>query len=105
MGVVWILSLASLVLRDIQHVLIFASIVLLIVTPIAYTVDMAPGPMKLVVYANPLSYFLIALHDTVVFGRLPSPEIACAVVLLGSLSVGTGYWIFQKAKQVFFDYA
>ena len=105
MGVVWVLSLASLVIRDIQHILIFASIVLLIITPIAYTVDMAPGPMKLVVYANPLSYFLMALHDAVVFGRVPSFEIMCAVVLLGLISMGGGYWVFQKAKQVFFDYA
>jgi lipopolysaccharide transport system permease protein len=104
-GVVWVLSLASLVLRDIQHILIFASIVLLIITPIAYTVDMAPGPMKLVVYANPLSYFLMALHDAVVFGRFPPSEIIFAVVLLGLISMGGGYWTFQKAKQVFFDYA
>jgi len=105
MGLVWVLSLASLVLRDIQQVLIFSSIVLLIISPIAYTVDMASGPMKIVVYANPLSYFLIALHDIVVFSRAPSLEISCAVVSLGLISLGGGYWVFQKAKQVFFDYA
>ena len=48
---------------------------------------------------------LLALHDAVVFGRFPSPEILCAVVLLGLISMGGGYWVFQKAKQVFFDYA
>ena len=104
-GLVWVLSLASLVLRDIQHVLVFLSIVLLVVSPIAYTVEMAPGPMKIVVYANPLSYFLIALHETVVFGRIPPYEILGAVVALGLASLGAGYWVFQKAKQVFFDYA
>ena len=103
-GVVWVLSLASLVLRDIQQVLVFLSIVLLIVSPIAYTVDMAPGPMKVVVYANPLSYFLIALHETVVFGRVPPVEIMGAVVLLGLIPFGGGYWVFQKAKGVFFNY-
>ncbi len=104
-GIVWMLSLVSVVLRDIQHVLVFTSIVLLIASPIAYTVDMAPGPMKVVVYANPLSYFLIALHETVVFGRVPTVEILGAVVLLGLIAFGGGYWVFQKAKGVFFDYA
>lgn len=104
-GAVWVLSLASLVLRDIRQILAFLSIVLLIVSPIAYTVDMAPGPMKVIVYANPLSYFFMALQDAVVFGRVPAAEILATIVLLGLVSFGGGYWMFQKAKRVFFDYA
>jgi homopolymeric O-antigen transport system permease protein len=103
-GLVWVLSLVSLVLQDIQQVLVFLSTVLLITSPIAYTVDMAPGPMKVVVYANPLSYFLIALHEIVVFGRVPPVGILGAVVLLGLISFGGGYWVFQRAKRVFFNY-
>jgi lipopolysaccharide transport system permease protein len=103
-GVVWVLSLVSLVLRDIQQVLVFLSTLLLIASPIAYTLDMAPGPMKVVVYTNPLSYFLIALHESVVFGRIPPAEVLGAVLLLGLIAFGGGYWVFQKAKRVFFNY-
>jgi lipopolysaccharide transport system permease protein len=104
-GIVWVLSLASLVLPDIQQVLAFTSIVLIIGSPIAYTVDMAPGPMKIVIYVNPLSYFLMAIHEAVVFARFPPIEIMSAVVLLGLFSLGGGYWVFQKAKLMLFDYA
>lgn len=103
-GIVWILSLASLVLRDIQQILAFLSIVLLIVSPIAYTLDMAPGPMKMVIYGNPLSYYLMAIQEAVVLGRTPAMGILSAVVLLGLSSFGIGYWVFRRAKRVFLDY-
>jgi lipopolysaccharide transport system permease protein len=104
-GMVWVLALASLVIRDIQQMLAFFSIVLLIISPIAYTVEMVPDPMRMVVYLNPLSYFFTALQDAVVFGRIPAAHVLAVIILLGSLAFGAGFWVFKKAKQVFFDYA
>ena len=57
-GLAWVLSLASLVLRDVQQLLAFVMVALLIASPIAYTPEMAPGLLKLLVYVNPLSYFV-----------------------------------------------
>ena len=104
-GLAWVLSLASLVLRDIQQILAFVSIVLLIISPIAYTLDMAPGPIRVVVYGNPLSYFLIALHEVLVFGRLPPAGVLATTVCIALSSFCLGFWTFQRAKRLFFDYA
>jgi homopolymeric O-antigen transport system permease protein len=104
-GLVWVLSLASLVLRDIQQILTFVVMALLVLTPIAYTLDMVPRAVAPLVYANPLSYFVILFHDLLVFGRLPPWPIAAAAAALSLLSFCAGYWAFQRVKLVFFDYA
>lgn len=104
-GLVWILALASLVVRDVQQILTFISMALLIVSPIGYTKDMVPSTIALVLYLNPLSYFVTAFQEIIVFGRAPAPWILGTVVVLGTLSFSVGFWVFQRAKRVFFDYA
>lgn len=104
-GIVWVLALASLVLRDIQQSLSFVTMVLMIVTPIAYTVDMVPSALRAIVYLNPLSYFVFAFHDLVVFGRAPSMITLGIMVALALSSYGVGFSIFRRAKKMLFDYA
>lgn len=104
-GIVWLLALMSLVFRDIQQILTFVTMALLIVSPIAYTPDMVPAAVKLVIYVNPLSYFVIGFHHLIVFGQLPPPYITIATFVLGISSFSLGFWVFQRAKSVFFDYA
>jgi len=104
-GIVWVLSLASLVFRDIQQSLTFVTMALMIITPIAYTVDMVPSAVRAVVYVNPLSYFVFAFHDLIVFGQAPRIVMVGIMVALALLSYGLGFYIFQRAKTVFFDYA
>ena len=104
-GLVWLLSLASLVLRDVQQVLAFVSISLLVITPIAYTLDMVSGAMKIVIYANPLSYFVIAFHDVIVFEKLPPAEITAVLLFLTFSVFSLGFWLFQRGKRSLFDYA
>ena len=103
-GVVWILALLNLVVRDIQYALTFVNMALLIVSPIAYTESMVPNTLKLVIYFNPLSYFIMALHDLIVFEQMPSAFIMGGTVALGVISFSFGFYVFQKAKRVFFDY-
>jgi lipopolysaccharide transport system permease protein len=104
-GIVWVLALASLVIRDIQPALAIASLALLIASPIGYTPDMVPRALAPLLYLNPLSSYVISFQDIIVFGRAPDPVVLAMAVALGILSFSFGYWVFQKAKRVFFDYA
>src|SRR6202030_131515 len=97
-GVAWPLSLANLVLRDIQQMLTFLCTALMIVSPIAYAPDSAPGPLKLLVYLNPLSYFILTYQSLVVHASLPPANIL--LIMLG-LSVGAfllGFRLFQLGE-------
>lgn len=104
-GIVWILALASLVMRDVQQVLTFVSMALLIASPIGYTPDMVPAPIAPAIYLNPLSHYVSAFQDIIVFQRVPPVWLLLSISALGVFSFAGGFWVFQRAKRVFFDYA
>jgi lipopolysaccharide transport system permease protein len=104
-GLTWILSLANLVLKDIQQILVYVTIVLIITSPIAYTQDMVPPMLKILIYLNPLAYFIICIQSLVVLGSLPPWPIALGVTTFGVGIMILGAYVFNRAKTVFFDYA
>jgi lipopolysaccharide transport system permease protein len=104
-GIVWLLSLANLVVRDVQHVLTYVSMILLVTSPIAYTPSMIPPGFSILIWLNPLSYFVIAIQYLVVFDSFPPPGAALGCVILGFGGFAIGWNVFQRAKMVFFDYA
>lgn len=104
-GVCWMLSLLALLVRDIQHILMYVTMLLLVVTPIAYTPDMIPAKLLLLMYGNPLFYFVTCYQSLVILNAIPPPPI---VVITVGLSLGTfclGYNVCHRAKQVFYDFA
>ena len=104
-GLTWVLSLANLVVKDIQQLLTYVIIVLIIASPIAYTLDMLPPMLKMMVYLNPLAYFIICIQSLIVLGSLPPLPIALGAITFGISSLILGAYIFSRAKMVFFDYA
>jgi lipopolysaccharide transport system permease protein len=102
-GLAWMLSLANLVVRDVQQALGLVSMALIIASPIAYTPDMAPGALKMLVYLNPLSYFVLPVQDLCVGPRLPSAGIVAASVALAAVSWSAGFLMFRRAKRFVLD--
>lgn len=78
---------------------------LLFITPIGYTPEMVPKSAELLIYLNPLSYFIIGFHEDIVFGQVPSPLVLAGISGLGLARWTTGYWVFCRVRKVFFDYA
>jgi lipopolysaccharide transport system permease protein len=104
-GVVWVLSLVNLVFKDIQQLLSYVTIVLLVASPIAYTPSMLSPKLQTLIYLNPLAYFVIALQSLIVLGKLPPPSIIVGCVGFAIVSFVVGAWIFSRAKMLFLDYA
>jgi lipopolysaccharide transport system permease protein len=104
-GIVLTLSLTSLLVKDIQQALGFVTMLLLIASPIGYTPTMVPPALKLWLLINPLAHYLGAIHEVVVFGRLPGVGSAAAILVMSITSFCVGFWVFGRTKKVFFDYA
>lgn len=104
-GIGWMLSLVTLVAKDIQHGIGLLTMLLFILSPFAYTPEMVPSTLKVVVWLNPLSYFVLTFQKLLCFGEMPHPGIAAGAFFLGISSFLGGYWLFQRGKRVFFDYA
>lgn len=104
-GLGWILSLLSLVVRDIQHSMGLLLMLVTILSPFAYTPEMVPDSMKFIIYLNPLSYFVLTFQQLIVYGTWPDPVVATIAICLALGSFFIGFTVFQRAKYVFFDYA
>lgn len=104
-GLVWIVSLAALVFRDIQYVIQYSIMMLAVVTPIAYTPSMVPDALKLLVYVNPLSYFVISVQYVVILNRIPDPQILIPMIVLSFGLFVLGYHAVFRTKGAFYDYA
>jgi lipopolysaccharide transport system permease protein len=104
-GLCWTLSLINLVFKDIQQLLTYITIILLVASPVAYTPNMLPAQLRLLIYLNPLAYYVIDFQSLIVLGDVPPWPIVLGSVFFAFSSFFLGTWIFKRAKPVFFDYA
>ena len=79
--------------------------ILMIISPAAYTPEMVPSGLDLLIYFNPLSYFILCFQRIICYGQWPALGVFSIAVALASISFFGGYWFFRKAKFAFFDYA
>jgi len=103
-GLTWILSLVNLVFRDLQNLIGLVLLVLMVVSPIVYTMDMVPPRLRPLVTLNPFAYFVTAYQVIVVFGRLPSWPHCLALVAMSVGIFAFGSYFFASAKRVLIDY-
>lgn len=104
-GIGWALSLLTLVTKDITHGIGLVTMLLFILSPFAYTPEMVPGPLKLVLWLNPLSYFVLSFQRLLCYGEMPAAAVISGAAILGAGMFMVGFALFQRGKRVFFDYA
>lgn len=104
-GIAWVLSMMTIILRDLQHAIQFIVMILLIITPIGYTVSMVPAKLLPLVRLNPLAYFVFAFQDILSLGQMPQTRNLIVIMVMSFLSFVIGFWIFEKVKRAFYDYA
>ncbi len=104
-GICWLLSLVALLVRDLQQMLYFITMMLLIITPIAYTPEMMPEAMKALMYFNPLFYFVISFQYLIILDTVPPAEILITGAIVAIVPFVVGFATFRRNKQVFYDFA
>ncbi len=102
-GIVWVLSILNLVLKDIQQALTFLTMLLMIASPIAYTPSMVPSVLKPIMYLNPFSYFIWCYQDFFVRGTLTINFFV--MILISAMSFAVGFLFYHQSKKVFYEFA
>jgi len=104
-GINWILSLLTLVFRDLQNLVGVILTLMLVASPIAYTPEMIPAQLVPLFALNPMAYFVTAYQDVLVRGVLPGLG---TMVLLFVMSIGLfflGGRFFAAAKHALLEFA
>lgn len=103
-GIVWFLSCVNIVYRDTSQVVGLLMVLLMFLSPIAYTQEMVPGGLELVVKLNPLSYLIEGYRGALMFNRLPSVAGLVTFAGLACVTLLTGYRYFMRLRRELPDF-
>ncbi|MEO8304110.1 MAG: ABC transporter permease [Betaproteobacteria bacterium] len=91
-------------IRDVEHVLMPALMILMYLTPILYPLAAVPESLRPYVAANPFGYLVDRLRAGLLDGNLGlEPGDALAVVAAAGLFFG-GRWVFRRLSPTFEDF-
>jgi lipopolysaccharide transport system permease protein len=103
-GVNWFLSLVAVVVRDVLYILTVVLVMLLVLSPIAYTPSMVPSGWKFVIAINPFAWFVLAYQKILILGTVPSGLLWAGLAAAGIGLFVAGDRFFSWAKRVAMDY-
>jgi lipopolysaccharide transport system permease protein len=103
MGLIWILSGLNVYLRDLQNMVSVAVLLLMMLSPIAYTADMVPADLQPYLRLNPLFYLIVCYQDCLMLGQFPREGLFWGLAAISVVLFCVGYWFFSRLKTTFAD--
>ncbi len=103
LGCVWALALANLFLKDVQQALQYVIIMILIASPIAYTPDMVPPALQVLLYVNPFAYYVMSFQSVLVLGAVPPPAVLVGCVAFALIAFHGMFHMFSTGKRIIAD--
>lgn len=102
-GIVWISATLAVFFRDLIVASPILIIFLMLLSPIAYTTDMVPDAMRIILHVNPFAWLIQIYRDCLFNGFIPIYEFA--MLLVFTISVfQLGYYLITHLKDIFSDY-
>jgi len=103
-GVGWFLSIINIVLKDTQNFIVFFNMILMVSSPIAYTPDMVPKKLSLIISWNPFAKYIICYQYILVYEKLPPQNILISMVIISILMFFIGYRFFHNFRNTVVNY-
>lgn len=106
LGAVWILASLHVVLRDLQSAVGILNLLLLAASPIAFTAEMLPAPLRPLVAWNPFALLIVAHQRCLLPGEVGGGAAQIVAAPLVALALfAAGFAFFRRMKGLFFDHA
>jgi len=103
LGFTWLLAATGVFIRDIAQATGIFCTVLLFLSPVFFPLTAVPVEFRPLLLLNPLTFFINAARDVLIFGNSP-PWTGIAAYFAGSLAFAwAGFWWFQKTRKGFAD--
>lgn len=103
LGLSWFLASFGVFVRDVAQTIGMFVTVLMFLSPIFYPVAALPEKYRVFIYMNPLTIVIEQMRDVLIWGRLPSFFIWCAMLVFGMVTAYLGLVWFQKTRKGFAD--
>lgn len=101
-GLIWLLSALNVFIRDLGYLVSIINLILMLVSPIAYTEDMVPAGLVPFLKFNPLYYMILLYQKIFLFNTVDVQKLLFFGVI-GIVMFFLGYYIFTRLKVLFSD--
>ena len=101
LGYTLFFSAITVYVRDVQYFLTSISMAFFFMTPMYFTLDNVSGLLSKIVWFNPFTYYVEALHQIIYYGNLPSLNITILCAALPVVSLLIGAYTFHRLKSGF----
>lgn len=101
LGISFIVSSITVYLRDLEHLINIALMMLFYATPIAYSSSSIPEAFKNIMYLNPMAHIIDAYRAIFYYQQMPNLlDLGILLVISIFITIG-GYFIFEKLQKRF----
>lgn len=102
-GLLWIVSVLTLVVPDVAHFVNLGLLFLMFVSPIGFKPEMVPERLRLVLFANPI-FYLTEVYRGALLGTWPPPAAIITYLVLCLASFAAGAIFFRRFKPALVDF-
>jgi ABC-2 type transport system permease protein len=102
LGLAWLLSVANVFYRDVEHLLGVLFLPWFFLTPVLYSLDLFPAAgshttvIHVMRYANPVTPYVEGLRAVVLEATVPGASLLLYIFLVGPLVALFGLWVLQR---------
>jgi lipopolysaccharide transport system permease protein len=102
LGIAWLLSVANVFYRDVEHLLGVLMLPWFFLTPVLYSLDRFPGAsshstvIHVMRYANPVTPYVEGVRAVVLEATVPGASLLLYIFLVGPLVALLGLWVTQR---------
>lgn len=101
LGLLFFFSTLNVFYRDFGQLETYLVLLLLYLTPIFYQIQAVPEPYRKFILASPIAALIIAYHDILFFGRLPTLSSIVYIFAIGIVLCVLGYVFFNRYREAF----
>jgi lipopolysaccharide transport system permease protein len=104
LAVVWVLSAVAVVVPDVAQIVNIVLLLLMFVSPIAFTIDMVPARARALVYLNPLTYLIEQFRFALIGIRSAPMWYDVPFLLVCATAAALAGAFFRRMSPIFSDY-
>lgn len=97
------LGILNVFIRDIGQILTIVMQFWFWLTPIVYVINIVPQKYQFILYLNPLTPIVQGFQDVLLYEKSPNLLLLLYPLILGSLLLFIGIWLFLRAKEEMTD--
>ena len=103
LGLTMIMCALTVYLRDLEYVLGILTLAWQFLTPVMYSINMAPKEVRWVFSFNPMSYVIVAYRDILYYGKVPRLENLLSAIIIGIAALVIGWIVFERLQKHFVE--